>query len=38
MMFDLIRDTGAALVMVTHDSALAARADRQVHMAEGRAA
>ena len=28
---------GAALVMVTHDTALAARADRQVRMAEGRA-
>ena len=35
MMFDLIKDTGAALVMVTHDPALAARADRQVRMAEG---
>jgi putative ABC transport system ATP-binding protein len=38
MMFDLIAETGAALVMVTHDPALAARADRQVNMAEGRAA
>lgn len=38
MMFDLLADTGAALVMVTHDPALAARADRQVRMAEGRAA
>jgi putative ABC transport system ATP-binding protein len=38
MMFDLIAETGAALVMVTHDPALAARADRQVRMAEGRAA
>ena len=37
MMFDLIAETGAALVMVTHDAALAARADRQVRMAEGRA-
>jgi putative ABC transport system ATP-binding protein len=36
MMFDLIAETGAALVMVTHDTALAARAGRQVHMAEGR--
>ena len=35
MMFDLIGETGAALVMVTHDTALAARAGRQVHMAEG---
>jgi putative ABC transport system ATP-binding protein len=36
MMFDLIAQTGAALVMVTHDPALAARADRQVRMGEGR--
>jgi len=35
MMFDLIKQTGAALVMVTHDPLLAARADRQVRMAEG---
>jgi putative ABC transport system ATP-binding protein len=38
MMFDLLAETGAALVMVTHDPALAARADRQVRMAKGRAA
>ena len=37
MMFDLVKETGAALVLVTHDTSLAARADRQVHMAEGRA-
>jgi putative ABC transport system ATP-binding protein len=36
MMFDLIAQTGAALVMVTHDPVLAARADRQVRMGEGR--
>jgi putative ABC transport system ATP-binding protein len=36
MMFDLIKETGAALVMVTHDPLLAARADRQVRMGEGR--
>jgi putative ABC transport system ATP-binding protein len=35
MMFELIAQTGAALVMVTHDPRLAARADRQVRMAEG---
>jgi putative ABC transport system ATP-binding protein len=35
MMFDLIQETGAALVMVTHDPVLAARADRQVRMGEG---
>jgi putative ABC transport system ATP-binding protein len=38
LMFDLIAQTGAALVLVTHDPALAARADRQVRMAEGRMA
>jgi putative ABC transport system ATP-binding protein len=37
MMFELIGETGAALVMVTHDPVLAARAGRQVHMAQGRA-
>jgi len=37
MMFALVAEAGAALVMVTHDPALAARADRQVRMAEGRA-
>jgi putative ABC transport system ATP-binding protein len=35
MMFELLAETGAALVMVTHDPALALRADRQVRMAEG---
>ena len=37
LMFDLVAEAGAALVMVTHDAGLAARVDRQVHMAEGRA-
>jgi putative ABC transport system ATP-binding protein len=37
LMFELLAEVGAALVMVTHDPALAARADRQVRMAEGRA-
>jgi putative ABC transport system ATP-binding protein len=37
LMFDLVAEVGAALVLVTHDAALAARADRQVRMAEGRA-
>jgi putative ABC transport system ATP-binding protein len=36
LMFDLVAETGAALVLVTHDPALAARADRQVVMADGR--
>jgi len=38
LMFDLVAMTGAAMVLVTHDAALAARADRQVHMHDGRAA
>ena len=37
MMFELVAEAGAALVLVTHDAALAGRADRQVRMAEGRA-
>ncbi len=36
MMFELVAETGAALVMVTHDPALAARADRQATMADGK--
>ena len=36
LMFDLLAETGAALVLVTHDAALAARADRMVRMAGGR--
>ncbi|CAN1561029.1 COG4181 Predicted ABC-type transport system involved in lysophospholipase L1 biosynthesis, ATPase component [Caulobacteraceae bacterium] len=35
LMFDLVNETGAALVLVTHDAALAARAGRQVTMAAG---
>jgi putative ABC transport system ATP-binding protein len=38
LMFDLIGETGAALVMVTHDIGLAARADRRLHMQGGRLA
>jgi putative ABC transport system ATP-binding protein len=38
MMFDLVAETGAALVLVTHDAALAARTDRQVRMDGGRIA
>jgi putative ABC transport system ATP-binding protein len=37
LMFDLVAESGAALVLVTHDAGLADRADRQVRMAEGRA-
>lgn len=36
MLFDLVRESGAALVLVTHDVGLAARADRTVTMAGGR--
>ncbi|ATQ44464.1 ABC transporter ATP-binding protein [Caulobacter mirabilis] len=36
MMFDLVAETGAAMVLVTHDPALAARADRQIVMGGGR--
>jgi putative ABC transport system ATP-binding protein len=36
LMFALVAEVGAALVLVTHDLALAARADRRVTMAGGR--
>jgi putative ABC transport system ATP-binding protein len=36
MMFDLVREVGAALVLVTHEAALATRAGRQISMAGGR--
>jgi len=36
LMFDLVSQTGAALVLVTHDTALAARADRVAAMFDGR--
>jgi len=38
LLFDLVHDSGAALVMVTHDDLLAARADRIVTMRDGRVA
>jgi putative ABC transport system ATP-binding protein len=38
LMFDLVAETGAALVLVTHDEHLAARADRAVRMRDGRVA
>jgi putative ABC transport system ATP-binding protein len=38
LMFDLVAETGAALVLVTHDEALAARADRVVRLRDGRVA
>jgi putative ABC transport system ATP-binding protein len=36
LIFELTAATGAALVLVTHDAALAERADRRVRMADGR--
>ena len=36
LMFDLVAELGAALVLVTHDEALAARAGRRVTMGDGR--
>jgi putative ABC transport system ATP-binding protein len=36
LMLDLVAETGAAMVLVTHDPALAARADRTLHMQGGR--
>jgi putative ABC transport system ATP-binding protein len=36
LMFDLLAETGAALVLVTHDADLAARADRRLVMQDGR--
>jgi putative ABC transport system ATP-binding protein len=38
MMFELVAETGAALVLVTHDETLAARADRAVRMRDGKVA
>ena len=36
LMFALVEQSGAALVLVTHDASLAARAHRQVTLADGR--
>jgi putative ABC transport system ATP-binding protein len=36
LMFSLVRETGAAMVLVTHDPALAARASRRVRVDQGR--
>jgi len=38
MMFELVAETGAALVLVTHDETLAGRADRAVRLRDGRVA
>ena len=36
LMFELNREAGTALVLVTHDSTIAARCDRQLHIEAGR--
>lgn len=36
VMFDLVRQTGAAMLMVTHDPALAATCDRTIEISAGR--
>ena len=36
LMFDLNREIGTTLVLVTHDAAIAARCDRQLHIEAGR--
>ena len=36
LMFDLVAEAGAALVLVTHDEALASRAERRLQMTAGR--
>ena len=36
LLFALVEEVGAALVLVTHDEALAERADRRLHMQAGR--
>jgi putative ABC transport system ATP-binding protein len=36
LMFDLNRDTGTTLVLVTHDRSIAARCDRQIRIEAGR--
>jgi len=36
LLFDLNRDTGATLLLVTHDHKLAARCDRTLRLEDGR--
>ena len=38
LMFDLVAETGAALLVVTHSERLAARAERRLHLSRGRVA
>ena len=35
-MFELNREAGTTLVLVTHDAAIASRCDRQLHIEAGR--
>ncbi len=35
-MFDLTRDNGTTLMLITHDMDLAARCERSVHLLDGR--
>ena len=36
LMFDLNREAGTTLVLVTHDAGIAGRCDRQLHIEAGR--
>jgi len=36
LMFELNREAGTTLLLVTHDSAIASRCDRQLHIEAGR--
>ena len=36
LLFDLVAEAGAALVLITHDAGLAARAERRLHMVAGK--
>ena len=36
LMFDMNHEAGTTLVLVTHDPAIAARCDRQLHIEAGR--
>jgi putative ABC transport system ATP-binding protein len=36
LLFERASDSGAGLLVITHDPAVAARASRTVHMADGR--
>jgi putative ABC transport system ATP-binding protein len=38
LLLELVAETGAALMMVTHSSRLAARLDRRLHLSRGQLA